>query len=234
VLDERHDDVDDITRARNVPSPQLIGSRERTSLDLNVLRQRGIRIVGRLGGIVDGAAQLSGSLANVCALADLKMARLLRRLDDWAVAAGLDADLEPPQQFEATRIDPKPLLQLDLSSGQIRTIVWATGYRPDHSWLDIPVLDRSGRIRHDGGVVSDVPGLYLLGMPFLRRRASTFIHGADGDTEELGAHLHTFLGGADPDTSQPRRRGTPAQAVVYDPPPPRHRPSVPGEPLGRP
>jgi putative flavoprotein involved in K+ transport len=195
VLDERHDEVDDITRARHVPSPQLIGSPERTSIDLNMLQDRGIRIVGRLGGIVDGAAQLSGSLANVCALADLKMDRLLHRLDDWAAAAGLDDDLEPPHRFEPTRIDPKPLLRVDISSGQIRTIVWATGYRPDHSWLDIPVLDRTGRIRHDGGVVREAPGLYLLGMPFLRRRASTFIHGADGDTEELGAHLHSFLDG---------------------------------------
>jgi putative flavoprotein involved in K+ transport len=207
VLDERHDEVDDLTRARHVPSPQLIGSPERTSIDLNVLRERGVRIAGRLGGIDDGVAQLSGSLANVCALADLKMERLLRRLDDWAAASGLDADVAPPHRFEATRIDPKPLLQLDLSSGQIRTIVWATGYRPDHSWLDIPILDHRGRIRHDGGVVREVPGLYLLGMPFLRRRASTFIHGASGDTQELGAHLHSFLDGH-PETSgsRPGRR----------------------------
>jgi putative flavoprotein involved in K+ transport len=168
-----------------------------------VLRERGIGIAGRLGGIVDDIAQLSGSLANVCALADLKMERLLGRLDDWAAASGLDADVAPRDRFEATRIDSKPLLQLDLSSGQIRTIVWATGYRPDHSWLDIPILDHRGRIRHDGGVVREVPGLYLLGMPFLRRRASTFIHGAERDTDELAAHLHSFLDGH-PDTSGSR------------------------------
>jgi putative flavoprotein involved in K+ transport len=194
ILGERHDEVDDITRARHVPSPQLIGSPDHTTLDLNVLRARGVRIVGRLGRIVDGVAQLSGSLANVCALADLKMNRLLTQLDEWATASGLDADVEPPRRFAPTRVDRSPLLHLDLSGGEIRTILWATGYRPDYSWLDIPVLDRSGQIRHEGGVVTDAPGMYLLGTPFLRRRSSTFIHGAEPDTEELGDHLHSFLG----------------------------------------
>jgi putative flavoprotein involved in K+ transport len=196
ILDERHDEVDDITRARHVPSPQLVGTPERATLDLNALRAEGVRIVGRLGRIVDGVAQLSGSLANVCALADLKMNRLLRRLDTWATAAGIDVEVDPTGGLGPTQVDRSPALELDLRRGEIRTILWATGYRPDHSWLDIPVLDRRGGVRHDGGVVTDAPGLYLLGMPFLRRRASTFIHGASRDTEELGAHLHAFLGGA--------------------------------------
>jgi putative flavoprotein involved in K+ transport len=204
ILEERHDEVDDITRARHIPSPQLIGSPDRATLDLNVLRARGVRIAGRLGRIVEGVAQLSGSLANVCALADLKMNRLLKRLDEWAAATGIDADVEPPERFAPTRVDHSPLLHLDLSGGEICTILWATGYRPDYSWLDIPVLDRAGRIRHDGGVVTDAPGLYLLGMPFLRRRSSTFIHGAGADTEELGDYLHAFLG--DSSAWSPRRQ----------------------------
>ena len=72
-------------------------------------------------------------------------------------------------------------------------MLWATGFRPDHSWLDIPVRDRSGRIRHDGGVVTGAPGLYVLGLPVLRTRASTYIHGAAADTEALADHLHSFL-----------------------------------------
>ena len=74
-------------------------------------------------------------------------------------------------------------------AAEIRTIVWATGFRPDYSWLDVPVLDRKGLIRHDGGVVVDAPGMYLLGMPFLRRRKSTLIDGAGDDAEDLSAHL---------------------------------------------
>jgi putative flavoprotein involved in K+ transport len=193
VLDEGYDEVDDITRARHVPSPQLVGTPERSTLDLNVLRDRGIRIVGRLGRIADGVAQFSGSLANVCALADLKMNRLLKQLDEWAESSALAADVDPPHRFEPTRVDPSPLLHLDLASGEIQTVLWATGYRPSYSWLDVPVVDRKGRLRHDGGVVGEAPGLYVLGLPFLRRRASTFIHGAEADTDALAGHLHSFL-----------------------------------------
>ena len=74
-------------------------------------------------------------------------------------------------------------------------MLWATGFRPDHSWLDIPVLDRTGHIRHDGGVVTGAPGLYLLGLQVLRTRASTYIHGAATDSEALASHLHSFLNG---------------------------------------
>jgi putative flavoprotein involved in K+ transport len=72
-------------------------------------------------------------------------------------------------------------------------VLWATGFRPDHSWLDIPVRDRTGRIRHDGGIVTGAPGLYVLGLPVLRTRASTYIHGASADSDALAGHLHTFL-----------------------------------------
>ena len=193
LLAERYDQVDDLTRARHLPSPQLTGTSQATISDLNTLGALGVRIVGRLGRIVDGVAQFSGSLANVCALADLKMNRFLNRADEWATASGLDGELPPPHRFAPTRVDPRTPLELDLTSGEIATVLWATGFRPDHSWLDIPVLDRTGHIRHDGGVVTGAPGLYVLGMPVLRTRASTYIHGAGADSATLAGHLHSFL-----------------------------------------
>jgi len=193
LLAERYDQIDDLTRARHLPSPQLTGTRQATMTDLATLAVQGIRIVGRLGRITDGAAQFSGSLANVCALADLKMNRFLNRADEWATASGLDDELPPPHRFARTRIDPRAPLELDLTSGEITTVLWATGFRPDHSWLDLPVRDHTGRIRHDGGVVTGVPGLYLLGMPVLRTRASTYIHGAAADSSALADHLRSFL-----------------------------------------
>ncbi len=193
LLAERYDQIDDLTRARHLPSPQLTGTPEAITTDLNTLTALGIRIVGRLGRITDGVAQFSGALANTCALADLKMNRFLNRADEWATTSGLDRDLPPPHRFAPTRVDPRSPLELDLTSGEITTVLWATGFRPDHSWLDIPVRDRTGHIRHDGGVVTGAPGLYLLGLPVLRTRASTYIHGAGPDTEALAGHLHTFL-----------------------------------------
>jgi putative flavoprotein involved in K+ transport len=193
LLAERYDQIDDLTRARHLPSPQLTGAPGGTFSDLNTLAAQGIRIVGRLGRIADGVAQFSGSLANVCTLADLKMNRFLNRADEWAKASGLDDELPPPHRFAPTRIDPCSPLELDLSRGEIATVLWATGFRPDHSWLDIPVRDRTGQIRHDGGMVTGAPGLYLLGMPVLRTRASTYIHGAAADSDALASHLHSFL-----------------------------------------
>jgi putative flavoprotein involved in K+ transport len=193
LLAERYDEVDDLTRARHLPSPQLTGRPDAAITDLNSLTAQGIRIVGRLGRVIDGVAQFSGSLANTCALADLKMNRFLNRADEWATAAGLDDQLPPPHRFEPTRVDPRSPLELDLAKEEITTVLWATGFRPDHSWLDIPVRDRTGHIRHDGGIVTGAPGLYILGLPVLRTRASTYIHGAGADSEALAGHLHSFL-----------------------------------------
>jgi putative flavoprotein involved in K+ transport len=195
VLDERYDEVDDLVRARHVPSPQLIGTPEHRSLDLNALSAQGVRLVGRLAGVRDGRAQFSGSLRNVCDLADLKMNRLLDLVDEWIAAEAHGAVTEPPQRYEPTRTPAHNCLGLDLTNGEINTVVWATGLRPEYPWLDVPVLDRKGLLRHDGGVV-DAPGLYALGLPFLRRRKSTFIHGAEDDARDLARHLHGFLGTA--------------------------------------
>jgi putative flavoprotein involved in K+ transport len=194
ILDERYDEIDDIGRARNVPSLQLVGSPERRTLDLNALVGAGVRLVGRLAGVRGRRALLSGSLRNVCALADLKMTRLLDALDLWASENGVDAEVAAPERFEATNVEASPPLALDLGCGEINSIIWATGYRPDTSWLHAPVLDRKGRIRHDGGVVA-APGMYLMGMPFLRRRKSSLIDGAANDARDLSAHLAAYLDG---------------------------------------
>ena len=198
VLNERYDEVDDINRARRVPSLQLTGSPERKTLDLNTLAAHGVKLIGPLAGIRDGKALFSGSLANQCALSDLKLGRLLDTIDQWAAQSGLDAEVPPSYRLEPTRVDHAPSLSLDLTSGEIRTIIWAAGFRPDYSWLDVPVLDRKGLIRHDGGVVTDSPGMYLMGMPFLRRRKSALIDGAGDDARDLSASLVAYLAGAHP------------------------------------
>jgi putative flavoprotein involved in K+ transport len=203
VLDQRYDEVDDLVRARHVPSPQLIGTPQRVALDLNALRARGVRIVGRVAGMADGVAQFSGSLANICKLADLKLHRLLDTFDAWAAEAGLDGELGPPERFHPTAVESPPSLALDLRRGEIGTVVWGCGYRPDYSWLQLPVLDRRGRVIHDGGVVSAAPGVYLLGTPFLRRRRSSFISGANEDSRELADHLVGWLAGRPPAPPSP-------------------------------
>jgi putative flavoprotein involved in K+ transport len=193
LWDQRVGEVEDIVRARRLPSMQLVGTEERMTLDLNALSAIGVKIVGRLAGIRDGSAQFSGSLRNQVSLADLKLKRLLDSFDTFAREQGRESEFAPPERFVLTNVEEKPPLELDLARAGIKTIVWATGYRPDYSWLDVKVLDRKGHIRHEGGVTS-APGLYAIGLPFLRRRKSAFIDGAGDDAAELAAEVEGFLG----------------------------------------
>jgi putative flavoprotein involved in K+ transport len=192
AMDVRYDAIEDIERARHLPSLQLVGTPERVTIDLNSLRKSGVELVGRLVGLGDGKAQFSGSLANNCALADLKMNRLLSSIDDWVDENGFADRFPASYRCEPTDVGPKTRLSIDLQESGIRTVIWATGYRPDYSWLDVPVLDRKGRIRHDGGVVP-IAGMYVLGLPFMRRRKSSFIDGAGDDAADLAAHLSLGL-----------------------------------------
>jgi putative flavoprotein involved in K+ transport len=193
VWDQRFDQVDDLTRARRLPSPQLAGTAGRTTLDLNGLAAMGVELVGRWAAVRDGRALFSGGLRNVFSLADLKMRRLLDTFDEWArTTDGCAGEVGSPERLAPTRVPESARLQLDLRSGEIRAIVWATGFRPDYSWLGVPVVDAKGHLRHDGGVV-DSPGLYALGLPVLRRRKSTFICGIEDDAREVIDHLTQYL-----------------------------------------
>jgi putative flavoprotein involved in K+ transport len=192
--DERYDQVENLRRARNLSSFQIAGYPDRRNIDLNALTSLGVKLVGRLAGIRDGKAQLSGSLRNLCELADLKQNRLLKTFDEWAAESGVSGTVDPPHRPEPTRVEASPPLGLDFGRAGIRTIVWATGFRPDYSWLEVPVLDPKGNIRHDGGVVTEAPGLYVLGLPFLRRRKSSLMDGAGDDARDLSAHLAAHLG----------------------------------------
>lgn len=193
-LDERFDEVDDVVKARKGASPQLIGTPERRTLDLNRLAELGVGLRGRLGTVRDGVALFSGGMRNHCALADQKLGRLLDDIDEWITDAGLDGDVGDPERFEPTVVPKGAPLQLDLNRGEIATVVWATGFRPDLSWVDLPVFGPGGGLHHDGGVCG-APGVYALGSTFLRRRRSSFIHGAAADTADLADHLAGHLSG---------------------------------------
>ena len=195
VWNQRFDEIDDLTRARSLPSPQLVGTPERATLDLNALSTMGIELVGRFAAVRDGRALFSGGLRNMFSLADLKMERLLNAFDEWALVNARDDDIDASEPFDPTRVPPSSRLQLDLRSGEIGSIVWATGFRPDYRWLQVPVVDEKGYLRHEGGIVVDSPGIYALGLPVLRRRKSSFIHGIEDDARELIEHLSGFLRG---------------------------------------
>lgn len=205
LLAQRIEDEDDPVRARRLPSPQLIGTPERATLDLRTLRAEGVEVTGRLAGVRDGRLQFSGSLRNACAGADLKMNRLLDGLDDFAARHGLDAALGPVERFASTQPDAAPALMRPCSA--FGTVLWATGFRPELDWLQLPVFDADGRLQHDRGQVA--PGVCVLGLPFMRRRQSSFIHGCGDDVRELAAGLLAHLRRSRP-AAQPLSEAMPA------------------------
>ncbi len=119
------------------------------------------------------------------------MNRLLGSIDEWVAARGMDDVIAPAERFAPTRVAPQPRLSIDLDAEGFGSVLWATGYQPDFSWLDLPVFDRKGAIMHDGGVVGE--GLYVMGLPYLRQRKSTFIDGACDDAKALADHLSAGL-----------------------------------------
>ena len=149
-----------------------------------------MQLVGRFAGIATGSRN-SPARCRTCARWPTSSSAGCWTPSTRGRPAGWDGG-DPPRRFAPTAVAAPAPLTLDLRSGAIRTILWATGFRPDLSWLDVPVFDRKGRFVHDGGVTAS-PGLYLMGMPFLRRRKSTLIDGAAADAADLSRHLAHYL-----------------------------------------
>jgi putative flavoprotein involved in K+ transport len=192
IFDESVDDVFDPKVSRRQPSLQLVGRPDRATLDLPVLRERGVRLVGRATGAESGRVFFADDLVANTVAADARLARLVQRIDIFAARTGLDAEVGPPEPFRPFLWPDAAPAEVDLQAEGIRTVVWATGFRRLYPWLKVPVLDARGEIRHEGGV-TPFPGLYVIGLYFLRRRKSSFIDGVGRDALDLTAHLTGYL-----------------------------------------
>jgi putative flavoprotein involved in K+ transport len=194
VLDEPWDRVPDLAAARRQPSLQLSGKPEEADLSLARLAAEGVRLVGRAEGGAGNRIAVRPDLAAACAASEQRRRRTLARIDAFAAQAAPDvpADLGA---WDAPRHPVSEVAGLDLAADGIQSVVWATGYRRDYRWLRLPVFDRYGEIAHRGGVTA-VPGLYALGLPFLRRRGSTLIDGVGRDARALAPLIAAHLDAA--------------------------------------
>jgi len=188
VFDESIADVYSIEASRSQPSFQLVGHPDHATLDLPRLQERGVRLVGRVVDAQGVRVGLADDLVANTAAADARLARLVQRIDIFAARTGLEAEVGEPEPFVPFLWPPDSPTTMDLDAEGIRSVIWATGFRRRYPWLQVPVLDEAGEIRHDGGI-TPLPGLYVIGLYFLRRRKSTFIDGVGQDARELTAHL---------------------------------------------
>ncbi len=160
------------------------------TVDFRQMAARGMVLVGRTESYADGALRFAPDLAGNIGRGDANYLSVLDEADAYAVQQGLDLPEEP----EARQIgaDPAcvtdPVLSLDLRAAGVTAVIWATGYVLDYGWMKIDVFDEKGRPRHDRGV-SEVPGLYFIGLPWLSRRASPFIWGVWHDADYLAGQI---------------------------------------------
>lgn len=176
-------------RSADDPSVQLVGRADGRDVDLSSLQDRGVQLTGRFRGAVDGRVCFADDLAATAAAADERLGELLRRIDAYARAVGLEDELlDPPHGIRPARLDGAPS-ELDLAAEGVRTVLWATGYRRSYPWLHVRVLDPDGEIRHVRGTTA-APGLHVVGMRMQTRRNSTFL---DGVRHDAAVVVHRIL-----------------------------------------
>jgi putative flavoprotein involved in K+ transport len=186
-LDRRIDDMRDPAAAVREPAAQLVGGRgEPRTIDLPALASRGVELVGRFTGVEGRTAHFDSGLATRISLADRIMHRVLDRLDSFVESSKVPAG----EAFRPIAFTPPDArTSLDLVGAGIRTVIWATGYRRDYSWLPAGLLDADGELRHHHGV-TDIPGLTAIGLRFQRTRRSNFIDGIGADATFAAERAH--------------------------------------------
>jgi putative flavoprotein involved in K+ transport len=164
------------------PSMQLTGTPGAGRLDLGVLRSAGVRLAGRLRALDGTVAGFADDLTSTMGAAQRRLDRILGDIDRYA--GRTDPPPDPPPAVPV----PAGPSEVDLRRAGVTSVVWATGFRPSYPWLAVPVLDRDGRIRHHRGV-TDVPGLYAIGLRSQHRRNATFVDGARHDAAYLADRI---------------------------------------------
>ncbi len=162
------------------------------TVDFRRLAAQGMTLVGRTESYTDGVMSFASDLVKNVAAGDTNYLGMLDAADEYIVQNGIDLPLEP----EAREFldDPEcmtvPLRKLDLAEAGVTSIIWATGFARDYSWLKVDAFDDVGAPKHQRGV-SVEPGIFFLGLPWQSRRGSSFIWGVWHDAKHLSEHIHT-------------------------------------------
>ena len=168
------------------------GARGGYTIDFRRLAAQGMTLVGRTESYKDGVVTFAPDLRENVARGDANYLSVLDEADAYVVRNGLDLPEEP----DARKLEPdppciaNPILELNLAAAGITSIIWATGYAADYSWLKVDAFDETGRPKHQRGVSAE-PGVYFLGLPWLSRRGSSFIWGVWHDAKHLADRIAT-------------------------------------------
>jgi putative flavoprotein involved in K+ transport len=165
------------------------------TVDFRALAADGIELLGLTASYTDGVLRFAPDLAENIAVGDAKHLELLQAADAYVERNGLDLPEEPEAHVLGPQPDcvTTPCLELDLAEAGVTSIVWATGYATDYSWLEVDTFDEKGRPEHRRGISAE-PGVYFLGLPWQSRRGSSFIWGVWHDARYVADHIATQRG----------------------------------------
>jgi putative flavoprotein involved in K+ transport len=170
--------------------PVISGAYGGQTIDFRRFAAEGIVLLGRVASVRDGVIEIAPDLAQSLADGDLRHATFLDTVDAYVVQRALDFPEDPAAR--ARLPDPpcvtEPLRRLDLRAEGIRSVIWATGYGVDFGWIDIPVFTTRGEPVHVGGI-TEIPGLYFLGLQWLSKMSSSFLSGVGDDAAILADHI---------------------------------------------
>jgi putative flavoprotein involved in K+ transport len=170
--------------------PLITGAYGGHTIDFRELASQGITLLGRVLSERDGKIDLAPGLRDSLDAGDTAYFEFLDKVDCHVRSLNLDVPPEP----DARKVLPypacvtKPVRQLDLKQEGINSVIWATGYKFDFSWIKLPVLDSAGEPEHRGGI-TESPGLYFIGLPWLTRMNSSFLSGVGDDAATIATHI---------------------------------------------
>jgi putative flavoprotein involved in K+ transport len=171
-------------------APLITGVRGGHTIDLRQIANEGVTLLGSLLDVSDGRLRIAGDLNANLKVGDDTFVQFARTIDDFIERKGISAPVE--EGFDPyLRQTPNALPEvdtLDLRDAKITTVIWATGYRYDFGWIDCPVFDKQGAPVQRRGV-TELPGLYFLGLPRLHKLKSSFLWGVGEDAEYLANHI---------------------------------------------
>ncbi len=162
------------------------------TVDFRRLAAQGMTLVGRTESFKNGVMHFAPDLADNLAQGDANYLSVLDEADAYVARNGLDF----PNENQARNIEPDPqcvtdpILALNLTEAGITSVIWATGFALDFSWLKVGAVDKKGQPKHQRGISAE-PGVYFLGLPWQSRRASSFIWGVWHDAKFLADHIAT-------------------------------------------
>ncbi|MGE8359369.1 flavin-containing monooxygenase [Pseudomonas sp.] len=183
-------DLESVQPGKEHVTIAVSGAHGGRTIDFRELAGQGITLVGLTRAFADGVASFQNDLAENLARGDENYLSLLDAADAYIARNGLDLPEEPEarKRFPEPACVSDPLLELNLAEAGVTSIIWATGYATDFSWLQVDAFDANGKPQHQRGVSSE-PGVYFVGLPWLSRRGSTFIWGVWHDAKHVADHI---------------------------------------------